>query len=182
MYVDDRPNHNPGFKFNDWELKGTPVRIELGMKDFNKQEVKIAVRHSGEKFFAPWEGLNERLEKLLEDIHTQMFEKAKNARDEHLKEVSTWEEFMDALNHKNICLAPWCDVEACEDQVKDRSKEESLQYMLAHNEEEAVLTGSAKTLCIPHTMGKQDFTEADGVKCFHCGKPATVTALWGRSY
>jgi len=59
--VDDRPNHNPGFKFNDWELKGTPVRIELGMKDFGKSEVRVAVRHSGKKFQAQWEGIAEQM-------------------------------------------------------------------------------------------------------------------------
>jgi len=111
-----------------------------------------------------------------------MFEKAKLAREEHLNKVTTWEEFMVSLNKKNVCLAPWCDIEACEDEIKDKSKEESLQYMLDHNEEEAVLTGSAKTLCIPYEMGQQEFKEEEGIKCFHCGKPAKVTALWGRSY
>lgn len=48
--VDDTPNHNPGFKFNHWEVRGTPVRVELGMKDFTKQEVRVVIRHSGEKF------------------------------------------------------------------------------------------------------------------------------------
>jgi prolyl-tRNA synthetase len=52
VQVDDRDNHNPGFKFNNWEVKGTPVRLELGHKDLEKGEVKVCVRHNGEKFQA----------------------------------------------------------------------------------------------------------------------------------
>lgn len=50
VQVDDRENHNPGFKFNNWEVKGTPIRLEVGAKDLEKGEVKVAIRHSGEKF------------------------------------------------------------------------------------------------------------------------------------
>lgn len=89
---------------------------------------------------------------------------------------------MEALDHKFICLAPWCDTVKCEKAVKDRSKEESLAKMATLNEDEAVLTGSAKTLCIPFHHGQQIFPEGDTTKCFHCGEPAKVTALWGRSY
>jgi hypothetical protein len=89
---------------------------------------------------------------------------------------------MEALDHKFICLAPWCNTVKCEKAVKDRSKEESIAKMLEKNEDEAVLTGSAKTLCIPFSLGKQNFEEGDTTKCFHCGEPAKVTALWGRSY
>jgi len=60
---------------------------------------------------------------------------------------------MTALNNKNICLAPWCDTAACEIRIKDQSKEESLANMEAANEGEVVLTGSAKTLCIPYELG-----------------------------
>ena len=83
-----------------------------------------------------------------------MYEKATQARDEHLKNVSNWEEFMSALNNRDICLADWCDEKECEERIKDRSKEESLAAMEAMNEDEALLTGSAKTLCIPYRMGR----------------------------
>ena len=87
---------------------------------------------------------------------------------------------MEALNDKNICLAPWCDTVECEKKIKEQSKEESLANLQAANEDEVVLTGSAKTLCIPFELGDQNL--GDGVKCFYCGKIARVTALWGRSY
>lgn len=115
-------------------------------------------------------------------MHDELFTKAKKARDENMKKCTSWEPFMDALNHKNIVLAPWCDTVECEVAVKDRSKEESEAYLAAHGEEEGLLTGSAKTLCIPFELGKQNFSEEDLDVCFACGKKATCTALWGRSY
>ena len=86
---------------------------------------------------------------MLEKMHDDLFNKAKKARDEHIKKIDNWNDFMAALNKKCICLAPWCNQQSCELKVKERSKEESLKYMEEAGEEEEVLTGSAKTLCIP---------------------------------
>lgn len=180
--VDDNDSKNPGFKFNHWEVRGTPIRLELGHKDFEKSEVKVVVRHSGEKFQLSWQMLDVHIEALLNDIHGQMYEKAEKARMEHTKHVENWDQFMEALDNKFVCLAPWCDTVKCEETVKNRSKEESLAKMAASNEGEVVLTGSAKTLCIPFELGKQNFAEDDQTKCFHCGEKAKVTALWGRSF
>lgn len=107
-----------------------------------------------------------------------MLVKATIARDTHIKEASDWKTFMQSLNEKNIVLTPWCDTVECEKRVKEVSKEESLAAMEAANEGEAVLTGSAKTLCIPYEIGNQNPTG----KCFCCDRLAKVTALWGRSY
>lgn len=109
-----------------------------------------------------------------------MFDKAKAARDSHLKEVDNWKDFMAAMDLKQICLAPWCDQKKCEIKIKDQSKEESMAKMLEANEDESLLTGSAKTLCIPYDVGNQKLE--NGEKCFYCGEQAKVTALWGRSY
>jgi prolyl-tRNA synthetase len=107
-----------------------------------------------------------------------MYQKATKERDEHIKETDTWEEFMDSLNQKNLCLAPWCNETECELKAKDKSKEESLKIMEQAGEDEEVLTGAAKTLCIPF----EQTPLKDGAKCFHCGKDAKVKTLWGRSY
>ena len=114
-----------------------------------------------------------------------MFEKATAARDDHLKTVNNWDEFMHALNNRDICLADWCDQKSCEERIKDQSKEESENAMAEMNEDETLLTGAGKTLCIPYQMGKQASGQEnpfEGVKCFFCAEPAKVTALWGRSY
>lgn len=124
--IDDSVIHNPGYKFNEWEVRGTPVRLELGMRDITANEVKVVVRHSGQKFQAPVEGFGAAMTTLLTDIHTQMYVKATAARDEHLKTISTWEEFMAALSNRDICLADWCDEKECEERIKDLSKEESM--------------------------------------------------------
>ena len=183
--VDDT-DKNPGFKFNAWELKGTPVRLELGPKDFKKESVYCAIRHSGEKFSAGWKNLAGEMQELLTKIHDDMYKKACAARADHMINIDNWKDFMAALGDRNICLADWCDTVDCEVKIKEQSKQESLEAMEAMNEEESALTGSAKTLCIPYTMGRQaDNTKKDpfkGIKCFYCGKPAKVTALWGRSY
>jgi prolyl-tRNA synthetase len=176
--LDDRDNYNPGFKYNHWELRGTPIRLELGKKDFDNQEVRCCKRHDGVKSQIKQDTLAEEIPKLLEVIHKEMYDKALKARLDHVKDVDNWKDFMDALGGRNLCMAPWCDVQACEVEVKDRSKEESLALMLEKNEEEAMLTGSAKTLCIPFEQKPL----AEGTKCFACGKDAKVTALWGRSY
>lgn len=148
--VDDSDTHNPGYKFNEWEVRGTPVRIEIGAKDMEKSEVKVVIRHDGAKFQAPWEGLGEQMSALVTTIHDQMYAKALAARAEHLKTVDNWDEFMVALNNRDICLADWCDQKSCEERIKDQSKEESMKAMEELNEDEALLTGSAKTLCIPY--------------------------------
>ena len=82
---------------------------------------------------------------------------------------------MKALNAKNICLTPWCNEQECECAANERSKEESLAMQ---QEGEEVLTGAAKTLCIPF----EQTPLKEGAVCFACGKPAKLKALWGRSY
>merc|ERR1712151_285614 len=115
-----------------------------------------------------------------------MYKKAEQARSEKMKNVDNWKDFMEALADRNIVLADWCDSVDCETKVKAQSKEESLEAMAEMNEDEAALTGSAKTLCIPYTMGRQaqkgNKNPFKNCKCFYCGAPAKVTALWGRSY
>jgi len=188
VHVDDRENHNPGFKFNTWEVRGVPVRYELGAKDMEKNEVKAVIRHwkmvdgakDKEKFQVPWENIGELTAKLLDQIHNEMFEKAKQARDCKIKESDNWEDFMNQINQKNIVLTPWCDRKECEERIKEHSKEVSMKLMEEANEGEAVLTGAVKTLCIPYELGNQNLPE--GTKCFYSGRPAKVTALWGRTY
>lgn len=178
VYLDDRENYNPGFKYNHWELRGVPIRLELGKKDFEKSEVRVVRRDNGEKSQMKWADLDE-IPKLLDKIHNDMYERAKQIRDDHYKEADTWDQFMEALNAKNIVLTPWCNKQECEKGAKDKSKEESLKFMQEAGEEEEILTGSAKTLCLPFEP-KSPLKPGD--KCFHCGEEAKIKALWGRSY
>jgi prolyl-tRNA synthetase len=84
---------------------------------------------------------------------------------------------MEALNLKNICLTPWCNEKSCEKEANEKSKQESLQISEQADGED-ILTGAAKTLCIPF----EQTPLKENAKCFACGAPAKVKALWGRSY
>lgn len=173
--VDNRPNYKPGWKFNHWEVKGVPIRLEIGTKDVSKNEVRVVRRFDGEKYQLSVEGLEAKLTEELENIHKMMYQKALKEREGRYIQANDWETFMTELNQRNCLLTPWCDVQACEQDVKKRSKEES---KAAESETEEALTGSAKTLCKPLDQPQL----AEGTKCFACGQPAKVTALWGRSY
>lgn len=89
-YFDDRENYNPGWKFNHWEVKGVPIRIELGKKDFDKQEVRIVRRDTGEKLQMKWDELSTKIPTLLDQIHEDLYKKAEKERDDHIKETDTW--------------------------------------------------------------------------------------------
>ena len=103
-----------------------------------------------------------------------MYERAREKFDAKLKKSDTWEGFMVELNQRNVVLTPWCKKTECEQKVKERSGIESKAMA---NEGEAMLTGQAKTLCIP-----LDHEPLNGEKCFHCGEEAKVRVIWGRSY
>ena len=173
--VDSRINYKPGWKFNHWEVKGVPIRLEIGSKDLENKEVRVVRRFDGKKFQLSTEGIGEKLLDEFDTIQKEMFEKAVRERDERIKKASDWETFMSELNQKNLILTPWCEGEECEEKAKERSKEDSKQ---AETEGEEILTGSAKTLCKPLEQPKLE----EGTKCFACGEKATATALWGRSY
>lgn len=78
--LDDRPNYNPGFKYNHWELRGTPIRLELGKKDFDKQEMRCCKRHDGLKTQIKTENIVPEITQLLENIHNEMYDKALKSR------------------------------------------------------------------------------------------------------
>jgi len=180
VHVDDRTNHNPGYKFNHWELRGVPLRLELGPKDLENNEVRLVTRYNNEKQQASMAGLGEKVLTILDEIHDGMYRVALEKRDQRTSKCSDWASFMTELNQKqNIILAPWCNEQQCEVQIKKKSAEDSKAYIESTGDSgEDVLTGSAKTLNVPY---EQPVLEPD-TKCFFCESPAKVTALWGRSY
>ncbi|KAH9322229.1 hypothetical protein KI387_016868, partial [Taxus chinensis] len=131
---DLRDNYSPGWKYSHWELKGVPLRIEIGPKDLANKQVRVVRRDSFAKEDVPLDHLTKRVGELLEEIQNNMFERAKLKRDSCIKRAVSWDEFMCALNDKMMVLAPWCDDPDVEEDVKARTKGES---------------GAAKTLCMP---------------------------------
>lgn len=119
---DDRDNYSPGWKFNHWELKGVPIRLELGPKDMAAGQVVAVSRHNGEKKVIKLADVEKEIPALLVQIHEAMFAKANNDLKTHLKVTKSWAEFVTMLEDKNIIMAPFCGGIPCEDQIKADSQ------------------------------------------------------------
>jgi prolyl-tRNA synthetase len=179
VHLDDR-SHKPGFKFNHWEVRGVPLRIELGPKDIEKGKCVVAPRRAipgrEAKFDVPLEGVGAAVRGVLDEFHAALLARARAETAEHTVRVSKWDEFVPALNAGNVVVAPWCDEVECEEQIKKRSGEEA--RALAADDESVQLSAAAKTLNLPFA----EAAPAAGTCCFACGKPAKIHAFLGRSY
>ena len=152
------------------------------MKD---KSAMLALRFNGTKeaYSGAVEGIGAFVKKRLQEIQDAMLEKATADRNAKLKVVMEWRDFVPALNDKCLCLTPFCDEEAEEEKVKEKSRTEALED--EEGEDERCATSvAAKTLCKPHLSqpGLPEVPPIAGLKCFFSGKPATAWVLWGRSY
>eukprot|EP00798_Chlamydomonas_sp_ICE-L_P007522 gene7522-669_t len=164
VVTDTRDNYTPGWKYNHWELKGLPLRCELGPKDMENEAVVLARRDTGAKEVVPWAEVATRVPILLEEIQASMLKSATERYNAALETVHTWDEFMAALDRRHMCLVPWADEPEVEEDVKKRSA--SGEAM------------GAKSLCIPFDQPELP----EGTLCFASGKPAKNWVLFGRSY
>ncbi|KAH9463940.1 hypothetical protein Pst134EA_016020 [Puccinia striiformis f. sp. tritici] len=128
--TDTREGYTPGWKFNSWEMKGIPVRLELGPKDLASQTALIVRRDTGEKKSYPLETLDLEIPKLLETIQSDMYAKAKVIYDAHRKLVLEWKDFVPTLNKNCSCVIAWCEEESCEDQIKTQSAKELSEFLV----------------------------------------------------
>ncbi|KJH51090.1 proline--tRNA ligase [Dictyocaulus viviparus] len=169
--ADLRDNYSPGWKFNHWELKGVPIRLEIGPKDLAANQVTVALRHNGQKFSIERSQMADEIKRLLDLIHYEMYNKVLAARDAHMKICYDFTEFKQLLDEKFILLSPFCGDVACEDEIKKASTREA--------DAGAFLMG-AKTLCIPLQQPKEMLPD----KCIFppCKNKAQFYALFGRSY
>ncbi|KAF2796709.1 prolyl-tRNA synthetase [Melanomma pulvis-pyrius CBS 109.77] len=182
--TDYREGYSPGWKFNDWELKGIPLRIEFGPKDAEKGVVTTSRRDIDNKDEARGESkiedLKEAIPKLLEQIQSDMFKRADKTYREHRIQLTNWDDFVPALNGKNVVLVPHCEGDKCEDEVKEKSaRKESGDNTVVDAQAPAM---GAKSLCIP-------FEQPEGIKegetkCINpdCKNFAKSWILFGRSY
>ncbi|KAG2446146.1 hypothetical protein HXX76_000743 [Chlamydomonas incerta] len=164
VVTDTRNNYTPGWKYNHWELKGLPLRMELGPKDMDNAAVMTCRRDTGAKEVVAWADVATRIPQLLETIQADMFAAAKARTADCTETCHSWDEFMVALNNKHMALTPWADEEEIEEEVKKKSTTPDAM--------------GAKTLCLPFEAPPLP----EGTKCFYSGKPAKNWALWGRSY
>ena len=152
---DDRDNVTPGWKFNEWELKGVPVRVEVGPRDLAEGKVMSVRRDTFEKAPLEMEGLPEKIIAMLDEIQHNLFETARAFRDAHTADVHNMEELERQVNG-GYARAMWCGEQACEDTIKERF--------------------SATSRCMPF-----DQTPI-GDTCVCCGKPAHKVIYFAKAY
>ena len=158
-FVDSRGEYSAGFKFNEWELKGIPLRIEIGPKDIERDSVVLVRRDNFEKEFVKIKDLNKKIPEVLESIQNNLFKKADKLLYGALAQAKNFDELKKALKEKKLVLTPLCKKVECEDKLKFE-------------------TGGAKVLNIPE---KQP-VGAEKAKCVICGKKADYFAYVGKSY
>lgn len=171
---DDRDLYSPGYKFNHWELRGVPIRIEVGPKDIQNNSCLCVRRDTNEKFNVKKESVLLETQQMLVDIHKKLFLNAKKKLDDSIVQVTSFSEVMDALNRKKMVLAPWCEDISTEEEIKKETQR------LSQNQAntETSLSGAMKPLCIPLDQPPLP----PNTKCFWSGKPAKRWCLFGRSY
>ncbi|VDC07473.1 unnamed protein product [Peniophora sp. CBMAI 1063] len=174
--ADLRDLYTPGWKFNEWEQKGVPLRLEIGPQDIKKEQALGARRDTGVKAPLPLKELNTAVPELLETIQKEMFERAKKNYEDHIVAVRNWDEVVPALDSKNVVVMPWCEREACEDDIKERSGR------AAEPQDERAPSAGAKSLCIPFEQERWEKIVEGQTKCVACGQDAKRWTLFGRSY
>ena len=119
VLVDDREEYSPGWKFAEWELRGVPLRLEIGPRDIERGQVVLVRRDTREKLPVPLEGLSERIRTLLASVQEDLFERARRFREEHTLRAATREAFRELLEGRpGFVIAPWCGDADCEARIK----------------------------------------------------------------
>ena len=154
---DDSDNQRPGWKFAEYELKGVPVRIAIGARDLENNQVEIARRDTKEKSSVSMDGLTNTVSTLLEEIQSNLFERAKQYRDEHITKAESWDEFVQILDTKaGFVAAHWDGTPETEEKIKELTK--------------------ATIRCIPLN------NEQEAGKCILTSNPSSQRVLFARAY
>src|SRR5678816_3563414 len=154
--VDERDQHSPGWKFNDWEKRGVPLRMELGPKDLDKNQAVLARRDTGEKSFVSQDGLAQTAVTTLASIQSGLFERALAFREKNTHEVDDYARFNSMLDEGGFLWCHWCGSDACEERVKNETK--------------------ATIRCIPTNRKKESG------KCVVCGSTSEGRVIFARAY
>ncbi|TAQ91669.1 hypothetical protein B7494_g63 [Chlorociboria aeruginascens] len=178
---DIRDGYTPPWKFNDWEMKGVPLRLEYGPKDAAQSVVSYARRDTGEKGTISIASISTEIPALLEKIQSDMYTKAEAAFRSHRIQITNWDDVIPALDAKNVVLIPSCLGEKCEDKIKELTTGRTDEEEDVPADQKAPSMGM-KSLCIP-------FEQPEGIikgetKCLNpeCGAFAAKWCMFGRSY
>ena len=155
IHVDDREGLSPGYKFNDWELKGVPLRIEIGPKDIENQKIVVAKRYNLEKIDLSFEEI-EKIPIILDEIQVEMLKKAKEQAQNNTLEITDYLDFKSKIEKGGFFNSPWCGKLECEDKIKEET--------------------GAEIRVIP-------FNSEDNTKeCIYCKEPSTSIPIFARGY
>jgi prolyl-tRNA synthetase len=155
IHVDDREGLSPGYKFNDWELKGVPLRIEIGPKDIENQTIVVAKRYNLEKISLGFTEI-EKIPIILDEIQTQMLKKAKEQTETITLDISDYSEFKSKIEKGGFFNSPWCGKVECEDKIKEET--------------------GAEIRVIP--FGSENINQ----KCIYCSEQSVSTPIFARGY
>ncbi|MDC1057912.1 proline--tRNA ligase [Nitrosopumilus sp.] len=155
VHVDDREGMSPGYKFNDWELKGVPLRIEIGPKDIENQNIVVAKRYNLEKISLGFTEI-EKIRIILDEIQTQMLKKAKEQTETITLNISDYSEFKSKIEKGGFFNSPWCGKVECEDKIKEET--------------------GAEIRVIP--FGSENINQ----KCIYCNEQSVSTPIFARGY
>jgi len=158
VMLDDRDTQTPGWKYNEWELRGVPLRLEIGPKDIEKSQVMLARRDTREKSSAAMDGLSSHVVAMLDSIQEALFARAVAFREEHTTHTDSYDEFKQIMEGRpGFVVSPWCGSAMCEAQIKAETQ--------------------ATIRNLPFTG-----TTAAGKKCLKCDADATAHAWFAKSY
>jgi prolyl-tRNA synthetase len=155
VVLDDREEYTPGWKFNHWEVKGVPLRIEIGPRDIASNQVVMVRRDTGDKYTLPTDEISSTVEKTLTAMQQDLFERAKTFLKENTVETNNYQEFKNYIEDKKMVKTMWCGSEVCEAEIKDAT--------------------GVTACCIP-------FGEEAHGECILCGKKAQYVVLFAKHY
>ena len=155
-YFIDWSDSSPGFKFNEWELKGVPVRIEIGPRDVESKKLVMARRDNGEKFSISKSELSIKIKTILEEIQNNLFNQAKEFRNENTHDVKTYDEFKNIINNGGFVRCGWDGDSETELKIKEETK--------------------ATIRCIPFNEDPKE------LKCVYSGKKAKHEVIYAKAY
>lgn len=154
----DARDQSAGWKFNEWEMKGVPLRLEVGPKDIENNRVVLVRRDNLVKLFVPMDGLAETILQLLDEVHQGLLDKALAMREAHTVDARDFDELAEGVKN-GFVRAFWCGERACEDEIKAKT--------------------SATSRCEPLGF---DNAPQGGARCVHCGKPAKKKMYFAKAY
>jgi prolyl-tRNA synthetase len=155
--LDARDTYTPGWKFAEWEMRGVPVRLEIGPKDLERSQVVLVRRDTREKRFVPMDNLAAQVSSLLDGIQQALFDRALAFREEHTSRTTSYDEFKQIMEGRpGFVIAPWCGSAACEAEIKAETQATIRNLPL----EPAAVSGV----------------------CIKCGSPATTEAWFAKAY